>query len=218
MEVKTTSKPNYNHAIFITCFLKGAIPHSVIRDVRKRYKLLNDNAHEDTMFFGRKFTLRKRFIQEIDRLLDKRRIGPHYLKEIDNKKILIDSIPSEIEQDFEVQSLKVLSNHFHMLIRFFDEEITANETRSKTEEILASIKSNTATLFNSKLKRIGPVWEEENFNIMISDELMFKNVESYIRENKDWSMEESLPLCYKKIKSPMKKTLFYSEFRPRIVV
>lgn len=162
---------------------------------------------------------------QVDKLLDRRKIGPHFLQDMEYRNILKSIFTVISSQNHRILKARILSNHIHLLIEFSSSLFcnssseTSIHTASKT--LLKQIKKESAEKINANLNRIGPLWEEENFCIAIDSLEMFNNVRSYINTNTCYiermKASEDQLLLSKTIAIKGKKTLVYSEFRPGIV-
>lgn len=179
-------------SFFVTFRLYGSIPYAHLGKLKEEYqkkimeaKCLKDLKAKNSLLFD----IRKRYLFQIDQLLDKIVNGPMVLSQ---KEILCKTKEVLHRFDGEFYDLicySIMSNHVHILIdtsiqikedQYFD-EITDKFTT--LDQIMKRVKAPIARFANTILNTSGQFWERESYDIYIRNEIMKSNVISYILEN-----------------------------------
>ena len=100
--------------------------------------------------------------------------GNIYLDDVDFLKFLEIVEEASIEYGFEVYSYALMSNHYHLLIKIFNENLSI---------IMQKINSRYSVYFNHKYKRVGPLWQGRFKSWYVYDELYLKTLVRYIEYN-----------------------------------
>jgi len=100
--------------------------------------------------------------------------GNIYLDDTDFLKFLEIVEEASIEYGFEVYSYALMSNHYHLLIKIFNENLSI---------IMQKINSRYSVYFNHKYKRVGPLWQGRFKSWYVYDELYLKTLVRYIEYN-----------------------------------
>jgi len=100
--------------------------------------------------------------------------GNIFLKDKDFEKFL--EILQEATQryDFTVHSFCLMSNHYHLLIKTKDENLSL---------IARQINSKYAQYFNREYKRVGPLWQGRFKNYFVYDDKYLYSLIKYIERN-----------------------------------
>lgn len=177
---------------FITTMLEGAISKKRIEKVREQFhlalaqaNLIKDSKEKNT----RNFNLRKAYILQIDDLLHQKDKGPTHLKSTKVANALKDKFHQYDKELYSLVAYTIMSNHFHLLIdtsiqlegRTLEEDTPDNYIN--LDKIMQRIKGGSAREINKILNTSGTFWESESFDIVVRNEIMFKNVISYILNN-----------------------------------
>jgi REP element-mobilizing transposase RayT len=148
-------------AIFLTCRLCGSIP------VGRRTSV---SAYGDVKISD------SEKLKRTERILDRQRFGPLWLKNALIADIVVESILKAADElhHYRLHSYSVMPNHVHLLI-------TPNLSVRK---ITRGIKGVTAHGANEILGRAGqPFWQDESFDHWVRDEGQFWRLKRYIERN-----------------------------------
>lgn len=111
----------------------------------------------------------------MDRLLDRARCGPTFLKQPVIAGFVIQSLQygSAIEH-YDLHSWVIMPNHVHLLLT----------PHAKASRLLNSLKSATAKRANLELRRTGqPFWQDESYDHLVRDDAEFGRIRKYIENN-----------------------------------
>jgi len=179
-------------AFFITFRLAGSIPKALIDGLSEKYHLQIQRAGKISDLHLRNseiFNLRKKYLVELDLILDKINDGPHYLKDVEVMNIIGNEFKKHDGKLYDLIVYCIMSNHLHLVIdtgnQLIDikDETELNQKYVPLDKIMKQIKGATAQYCNKFLKRSGQFWERESFDIYIRNEKMLNNVISYTLEN-----------------------------------
>ena len=145
---------------FITYRLAGSLPVSRIQMLKKKYKDQSEEA-----YFG-----------EFDRELEKNLNEPHWLKNEQVAKTVLDSLLFNHNKHYDLSCACIMSNHVHAVLRTLKDSPPLNV-------IMQNHKKFTAVHCNRILKRTGQFWEEESFDRLIRNERHFHNSINYCLMN-----------------------------------
>ena len=100
--------------------------------------------------------------------------GDIFLKDDDFNKFLEILEHTRKTYTFEVHSLCLMTNHYHLLV----------ETKSENLSLLArQINSKYAQYFNKEYKRVGPLWQGRFKSWFVHDETYLGTLSRYIEQN-----------------------------------
>jgi len=193
-------------AFFITFRLAGSIPKAAIDGLSEKYHLQIQRASNINDVYLRNleiFNLRKKYLVEMDLILDTINDGPQYLKDVEVMNIIGNEFKKHDGILYNLIAFSIMSNHVHLVIdtgnQLVDikDEIDVNQKYVPLDRIMKQIKGATAQYCNKYLKRSGATaqycnkylkrsgqfWERESYDIYIRNEKMFNNVIAYILEN-----------------------------------
>lgn len=179
-------------AFFITFRLAGSIPKAAIDGLSEKYHLQIQRASNINDVYLRNleiFNLRKKYLVEMDLILDKINDGPQYLKDVEVMNIIGNEFKKHDGILYNLIAFSIMSNHVHLVIdtgnQLVDikDEIDVNQKYVPLDRIMKQIKGATAQYCNKYLKRSGQFWERESYDIYIRNEKMLNNVISYSLEN-----------------------------------
>jgi putative transposase len=187
--MKTFYRRNLPHiqpigaAFFITFRLAGSVPKSVIDALSENYDFQFQKAktiidvHERNLKI---FNLRKKYLVELDAILDKIQHGPHFLKD----RNIMDIIGNELKRNdgtlYNLIAYCIMSNHVHLVINTGNQLIDIKDDLEllqkyvPLDKIMKQIKGASALFCNQYLHRSGQFWERESFDIYIRNEKMLK--------------------------------------------
>ena len=78
------------------------------------------------------------------------------------------------EYSFEMYSFCLMNNHYHLLLKTYDENLSA---------AMQKINSRYSIYFNNKYKRVGPLWQGRFKSWFVYDEAYLKVLIKYIESN-----------------------------------
>lgn len=180
-------------AFFVTWRLHGSLPKEVYQQLRLRFDTEGKSIRQLPFPKERNeqlFALRKRQFQAIDNELDK-----GSAKDICN---ISDPILATIIKDqlhrfdkslYNLLAYCIMPNHVHLIldtaVQLSDEMIYKDDTSKykQLESILHRIKGASSRYINLSLGRSGKLWQEESYDIYIRNEIMLRNVISYVLDN-----------------------------------
>lgn len=179
-------------AFFVTFRLFGSIPHARLKELKDDYhskvneaKSIKDLKHKNSVLFH----LRKKYLIQVDLLLQSILGGPTYLSE-DEILVKTKEILHRFDGEFyDLICYSIMSNHVHILV---DTSIQINEEQylntlddnfTSLDKIMKRIKAPISRYANTYLNKSGQFWERESFDIYIRNEKMLNNVITYILEN-----------------------------------
>jgi REP element-mobilizing transposase RayT len=114
--------------------------------------------------------------KESEKILDRPRQGPLWLKQANIARLVVEAILREEDdlQHYKLHSYSVMPNHVHLLAT----------PRLQVRKITRAIKGVTARQANEILGRIGrPFWQDESFDHWVRSEGQFWRVKEYIERN-----------------------------------
>ncbi len=100
--------------------------------------------------------------------------GNIYLDDTDFLKFLEIVEEASIEYGFEVSSYALMSNHYHLLIKIFNENLSI---------MMQKINSRYSIYFNHKYKRVGPLWQGRFKSWFVYDASYLSTLVRYIEYN-----------------------------------
>jgi len=100
--------------------------------------------------------------------------GNIYLDDTDFLKFLEIVEEASIEYGFEVSSYALMSNHYHLLIKICNENLSI---------IMQKINSRYSVYFNHKYKRVGPLWQGRFKSWFVYDASYLSTLVRYIEYN-----------------------------------
>jgi len=107
-----------NTPLFITCCLTDSIPINKLALLRKNYEFELENivrSHPNSFDIKSKiYNLQKKYFGKYDHLLDSMASGPVWLKNDNVAEIVWNKIHSFNKLKYELISLSILYNHFHL--------------------------------------------------------------------------------------------------------
>ena len=195
--MKTYYRKNLPHiqpvgaTFFVTFVLKDSIPKSKLQQIKDEYKdklqqlqTIKDEHLRNTKIFN----LRKRYLVQIDQVLDKIRNGNHFLKRNDIAKIVSEQIHRFDGEFYQLIAYSIMSNHVHLVIDTsiqLSDDNNDDDLKNYTnlDQIMKRIKGASAFYSNKALSRKGAFWETENYDTYIRNEKMLKNVIAYTLNN-----------------------------------
>jgi len=100
--------------------------------------------------------------------------GNIYLEDIDFLKFLKIVEEASDEYSFEIYSYALMSNHYHLLIKITNENLSI---------IMQKINSRYSVYFNHKYKRVGPLWQGRFKSWFVYDASYLSTLVRYIEYN-----------------------------------
>jgi len=141
--------------VFITFRLFGSLPYSRVFP------------HEN-LSAGQQFAA-------MDRLLDRARTGPSYLRQPEIAQIAVDAIHDGAARfaRYELHAFVVMPNHVHLLVT----------PRLPNAAWLGPLKGFTGAMANRVLHRKGPFWQDESYDHLVRSREEFRKIQAYIEDN-----------------------------------
>ena len=140
--------------LFVTFRLYGSLPPG--RDFPK-----------ESMTSGKAFVC-------MDRLLDKHRLGPHYLRAPAIAQCVVDAIRATSLNNFLLHAWVIMPNHVHLLIT----------PSTEVPKLLRELKGSSARSANQILGRTGtPFWQRESYDRLVRNPTEFDRITNYIIQN-----------------------------------
>jgi putative transposase len=196
--MKTFYRRNLPHiqpvgaCFFVTFRLYNSVPKIAIDALSEKYTqrvtqaFFIEEAHKRNLEI---FNLRKKYLIELDGILDKIETGPHYLKDLSIIQIIDKEIKRYDGTLYNLIAYCIMSNHVHLVIdtavqlENLKEDTELMQSYQPLDKILKQIKGSTSRYINLFLHRSGQFWERESFDIYIRNEKMLNNVISYTLNN-----------------------------------
>ena len=158
---------------FVTFRTIDSLPQKEIEEL----KLFTSNFlrnHPQPWDYNTSIQYRKTITKRKEELLDKG-FGACLLKNPVNRRTVEDAIKFYDEDKYDIDSLVIMPNHVHLLVKMIGEaDIT---------EVIGSIMRFTATKINKINNRKGALWLREGFDRIIRNEEHYKSCISYIERN-----------------------------------
>lgn len=133
---------------FITYRLADSVPSSAFDQLKLRY--------------ARKEISRETYFKLVEAILENRKDGPHWMKNPEIAKIILDSLIFNHGKLYKLLAACVMSNHVHVVLQTLPGSPLLHK-------ILQHHKRYTAVQCNKVLKRYGQFWEEESYDALIRD-------------------------------------------------
>jgi REP element-mobilizing transposase RayT len=159
---------------FVTLRLKGTLPLSVVRELRReRDELQAQNTDE-----ARWDALRRRQFRRIESILDAAKAGHRFLGVPQVADMVMEALTwLEEKRGWSIVAAVVMPNHLHVLMRN-----TAGRNDALLDD-LARFKNFTARVANRLLRRTGAFWLREDFDHWCRTPQKLEAAIRYVREN-----------------------------------
>lgn len=216
-------KESYKHALphfqqpgqayFVTWCLKDAVPKKALKRYADELEHLGAaisgcgdfqspdlrNAIENRVTQTEKlreqyYALRKKYIKAYDDLLDAERNPKVNLSNPGNTKIIIEAIQFWEGKKLSNLAWSIMPNHVHWVFQLLEKDEESKPVY--LQDILQSVKRNTANRINKAEARTGNLWQKESFDTTIRDEKhMYYAIEytlnnpvsaGLVKDRKDW--------------------------------
>lgn len=143
------------HPVFVTFRLSGSLP-------------------EDREFSPASPALGEAF-RAVDKLLDRCRTGPHFLKRAEIARIVATAIREGDTKfrRYQLHSYVVMPNHVHLLVT----------PQVPNANWLGPLKAFTEFTANRILSRTGAFWRDDSYDHLVRDREEFRSVRRYIEDN-----------------------------------
>ncbi|MEO6695457.1 MAG: hypothetical protein ABIY50_13260 [Ignavibacteria bacterium] len=135
------------------------------------------------------YNLQKKYFGKYDDLLDSRVAGPVWLKNNDVAEIVWNKIHSFNKVKYELISLSILYNHFHLVMHpHKDLKVSESNLKGKTRkyliaDILRLIKGSTSREANKILGKAGSFWHHESYDHYVRNEFELARINQYVINN-----------------------------------
>ncbi|VBB48186.1 conserved hypothetical protein [uncultured Paludibacter sp.] len=176
---------------FVTWILKGAVPKKAVEIYSKRMEelkneidiLKRNNADFRAIETAKKdyYIIRKKYITQVDEILDAKTDNIVDLSKPDNLKIIYDTLTFWGGKRIGNYCFCVMPNHIHWVLRVFEKDDKGKPVY--LEEIMHSVKLFTARQINILENRTGILWNKESFDTTIRDTKHLYNAIEYTLNN-----------------------------------
>lgn len=176
-----------NGIYFVTYRLVGSLPRHIEEQISLlRTKLLAVNQRE---FGGPEARAIERNIFKITEAeLDQNR-GECWLRDADVADLVCSSFEHGDGKQYEMIAFAVMPNHVHIVFRLLGD----------LDQVVKSWKSYTAHRANEILRRSGPLWQSDYFDVLVRDSEQLQRTITYVLDNPakaglvDWPHTRTMP-------------------------
>lgn len=158
---------------FITFRLADSLPQEVRKEILQ-FKIHFETTHPKPWDENTLLEYRKVIRGNTERLLDNNH-GSCILREPHIRSCLADSIMYFDGIRYHVKAFVIMPNHVHLLIQLF--------IGHDLDIVMKSIKGYSARKINRILGTSGIIWQRENRDTLIRNEVHYENCINYIRRN-----------------------------------
>ena len=176
---------------FVTFNLKGAIPQSVLNDLKwtKQQNIAQIMAVQHPDIQSALTREHKLYFSRFDKYLNDARESPKWLAQSAVAEIVVQEINRlELDNMYETVCYCIMPNHVHLMIDLGKqlqqtdmEEETGNYVQ--LEKILGLLKGRSARKANLHLNRTGAFWHKDSYNHYVRDAEEFFRIIEYILQN-----------------------------------
>lgn len=187
--------PHYQPAagsFFITFRLNDSIPAIQLKTLQEAYYASRKEIENGQYLLKNKLLLaeRKRYFQQVDRLLDAIISGPVFLANPGVASLVKDQLHRFDGELYDLIAYCIMPNHVHLLIDTgiqFPEDLPPDfeeqHFHTPLHNILKKIKGPTAVGANRLLGRKNRFWRRESFDYLIRNDREFDRICAYILNN-----------------------------------
>ena len=178
-------------AYFITWILKDAVPSKAfpkytnkLQQLRNQIELHKQKKSEKNLIEGLQkeyYSVRKKYIKAFDDLLAISKINTVDLSHSENTGIISGTIHFWDNIKLKNIAYSIMPNHVHWVLELFEKDEDGNPVY--LQDIMQSVKRQSARLINLREGRTGNLWQKENFDTTIRDEKHLYNAIEYTLNN-----------------------------------
>ena len=178
-------------AYFVTWSLIDAIPPNALVDYTDKLhqlfmqiKQFNDKNVDSININTLKLEFnatRRSYLKAFDDLLHLQSNSIVNLSKEANRTILMNALLFWEGKKLENYAFSIMSNHVHWVFRVFNTDDNGNQIY--LQDILQSVKRNSATLINKIEGISGSLWQKESFDTAIRDDIHLYNAIDYTINN-----------------------------------
>ena len=178
-------------AYFVTWNLKDAVPPKALSrytkkldELKAQIKFQEKQKYKENIMVELKANYnlnRKKYIKAYDDLLNKTRNPSINLSNPENLKIIKEALHFWEGKKLENFAYCIMPNHVHWVFEVFEKD--ENGKLVYLQNILQSVKRETANKINKLGKRTGALWQHESFDTTIRDEKHLYRAINYTLEN-----------------------------------
>lgn len=170
-------------AYFVTWCLKDSVPKKALKRYTDELELLGDaifnrvssrrleiaapNPDIEKLRM-QYYSLRKKYINAYDDLLDAERSPIVNLSKPGNTKIIMEAIQFWEGKKLLNHAWSIMPNHVHWVLQLLEKDEEGKPVY--LQDILQSVKRHTANRINNAEGRVGNLWQKESFDTTIRDE------------------------------------------------
>jgi putative transposase len=178
-------------AYFVTWILKDAVPPKAfpkyknkLQQLRTQIELHKQKKSEKNLIEGLQkeyYLVRKKYMKAFDDLLAVSKSNTVDLSHSENLKIISDALHFWEEKKLKNIAWAIMPNHVHWVLEVLKKDKDGNPVY--LQDIMQSVKRQSARQINLQEGRAGKLWQKENFDTTIRDEKHLHNAIEYTLNN-----------------------------------
>ncbi len=176
---------------FVTWILKGAIPKKAVEiysrkmeNLKAEIEILKTHKADFRAIEDAKreyYILRKKYIAQVDEILDVQKETFVDLSIPEHVKIIYDTLMFWEGNRIANYCFCIMPNHVHWVLRIFEKD--ENGKPVYLEDVMHSVKLFTARQINEHNGKTGTLWQKESFDTTIRDQKHLYNAIEYTLNN-----------------------------------
>ena len=178
-------------AYFVTWILKDAVPPKAfpkytnkLQQLRNQIELHKQKKSEKNFIDGLQkeyYSVRKKYMKAFDDLLTLSKSNTVDLLHSENTGITSETIHFWDNIKLKNIAYSIMPNHVHWVLEVFEKDENRNPVY--LQDIMQSVKRQSARQINLREGRAGKLWQKENFDTTIRDEKHMYNAIEYTLNN-----------------------------------
>jgi len=178
-------------AYFVTWILKDAVPPKAfpkytnkLQQLRNQIELHKQKKSEKNFIDGLQkeyYSVRKKYMKAFDDLLALSKSNTVDLSHSENTGIISETIHFWDNIKLKNIAYSIMPNHVHWVLEVFEKDENRNPVY--LQDIMQSVKRQSARQINLREGRAGKLWQKENFDTTIRDEKHMYNAIEYTLNN-----------------------------------
>jgi len=178
-------------AYFVTWILKDAVPPKAfpkytnkLQQLRNQIELHKQKKSEKNFIDGLQkeyYSVRKKYMKAFDDLLALSKNKTVDLSHSENTGIISETIHFWDNIKLKNIAYSIMPNHVHWVLEVFEKDENRNPVY--LQDIMQSVKRQSARQINLREGRAGKLWQKENFDTTIRDEKHMYNAIEYTLNN-----------------------------------